>query len=52
MVKMSESKLKKMYTRWNNSTKEAMIVQKCKKLNDAFYGLNGLIKNNVNTAFF
>jgi hypothetical protein len=52
MVKMSESKVKKMYTRWNNTTKEAMIVQKCKKLNDAFFGLNGLVKNNVNAAFF
>jgi hypothetical protein len=43
-----ESKLKKTYNRWNNNINKAKFIQKCKKLNDAFYELNELIKSNVN----
>jgi hypothetical protein len=48
MVKMSESKLKKYYTRWHTSVSEGRIVQKCKALNDLFLSLNQGIKDTVN----
>jgi hypothetical protein len=52
MVKMSESKVKKMYGRWSNTTSEARIVEKCKRLNDIFFNLQNVVKSNANPAFF
>lgn len=52
MVKMSESKVKQMYGRWSNTAKEARIIEKCKKLNDAFFNLNVIVKANANQAFY
>lgn len=48
MVKMSESKLKKYYTRWHSQVAEGRIVLKCKALNDLFLRLNENVKDTVN----
>ncbi len=52
MVKMGESKVKQIYGRWSNTTREGKIVDKCKKLNNVFFHLNNIVKSNANPAFF